>query len=607
MDANNSSSKPSFTATPSLSPYSLDPPPRPRQQLPSSPLPHSGSRTRRHGPKTGSAAIDPAWSRIMVPLAFLLALPTILSELSKSLRLIVQESVRQQQAALGPPPTNGSGKRKKKVAAPPPRPVFEELAPAKELLAPPVPARQPSDPELMLDTSIPPLCELERSFSCPDLSAAIAAGNVAASARRNSRRGSALAQDIAETAAAESGRRRAGTNPTAAAPVTVKGDREEDGNPRDSGVFGLETDTDAEPDQLHHARDDSESVQFADLMALDDHVRHHHHTDDEDDEDATSLSGGSASASASSPRPVVTLWDATSTAMVASPWTTPARTSHHAHVTYPGSPIAIRHTGALSASPTSTSAAPWWSSRFTIVGPVSPRARRTMYIVEDDHVPRGLPATRVLIPTPAAEAARVHAVYTLAASLGIDESLLELVEVVPPPADSSSSTAALVAAWHPAGSVADRARSRPLSVSEARAVVGFALIHMCLLAELDLAFSAFKLDYVLVRRVPGEEADTKELNMAHLVLAGFQNLHQIDPATTSASSSDDAIPVPAQLAIVQLLAAVSRAMAQNDMTALAAHLPGLGDSVGGSADASGAPLTWSRLREALATWDHGAV
>ncbi|KAJ3376286.1 hypothetical protein GGF31_000353 [Allomyces arbusculus] len=181
----------------------------------------------------------------------------------------------------------------------------------------------------------------------------------------------------------------------------------------------------------------------------------------------------------------------------------------------------------------------WWSTHFTVLRPLSPHTRRILYVAHPLH--GDFAGQDVVISvTSTAEAERQRDVFRTACELGLNTTLAAVLDVV-----TGAGDAVLVTQLY-AGSVRDRLRDgRALGADEAKAVCLFVLLHLSVLADMDIAFvDAFKWDYILVKDL------ARPLTFDNLILGG---IHRMVMAHNDAANGDQ-IPERCRTALVQFLA-----------------------------------------------------
>ncbi|KNE57844.1 hypothetical protein AMAG_04689 [Allomyces macrogynus ATCC 38327] len=181
----------------------------------------------------------------------------------------------------------------------------------------------------------------------------------------------------------------------------------------------------------------------------------------------------------------------------------------------------------------------WWSTHFTVLRPLSPHTRRILYVARPLHGDLTEQDVVISVVT-AAEAERQRDVFRTACELGLNTTLAAVLDVV-----TGAGDAVLVTQLY-AGSVRDRLRDgRALDANEAKAVCLFVLLHLSVLADMDIALvDAFKWDYILVKDL------ARPLTFDNLILGG---IHRMVMAHDDVADSDQ-IPERCRTALVQFLA-----------------------------------------------------
>ncbi|ORZ39247.1 hypothetical protein BCR44DRAFT_37816 [Catenaria anguillulae PL171] len=129
------------------------------------------------------------------------------------------------------------------------------------------------------------------------------------------------------------------------------------------------------------------------------------------------------------------------------------------------------------------------------------------------------------------------------------DALAAVLEVVYPPGDFSE---AVVVLKQYACSVEDRLRMKPPTGDEAKTVIMFVLVHVCMLAEIGVAFTeGFTLEHLLVKD------STRPLSMTNLVLSGYQNMQTVNGAVSVVDAAADHaaglhMQPPTQVALTRL-------------------------------------------------------
>ncbi|KAJ3360158.1 hypothetical protein GGF32_008623 [Allomyces javanicus] len=195
---------------------------------------------------------------------------------------------------------------------------------------------------------------------------------------------------------------------------------------------------------------------------------------------------------------------------------------------------------ASSTAPTSTLPIQiWWSTHFTVLRPLSPHTRRILYVARPLHGDFAGQDVVISVVT-AAEAERQRDVFRTACELGLNTTLAAVLDVV-----TGAGDAVLVTQLY-AGSVRDRLRDgRALDADEAKAVCLFVLLHLSVLADMDIAFvDAFKWDYILVKDL------ARPLTFDNLLLGGIHRMTMVHDDV----ADGDQIPERCRAALVQFLA-----------------------------------------------------
>ncbi|KAI9224383.1 hypothetical protein BC828DRAFT_373642 [Blastocladiella britannica] len=264
--------------------------------------------------------------------------------------------------------------------------------------------------------------------------------------------------------------------------------------------------------------------------------------------------------------------------------------------------------------------AAWWAARFALSSGLAPRARRPMYIAHDlmtggatnatahGDAPRDPVAMMLVSET---EGRRIQRIAEIAeVAVGLHGSLLEVSEVAFAACEGSAYPSemapepvreAVVVMPLMLGSVADRARLQALSLREAKLVLGFIIAHMAVLAQVDVGYHRFKLDYVLIRPSTFEEDGPSELISSQLVLGGYHAMY-VRSEMGEGSTNPDFMTLEAATAVRDLCKALRSGMGSSGSSL---DLPPYLHSLCRSGTSSGAdekPLAWSELTGSLEEW-----
>ncbi|ORZ37612.1 hypothetical protein BCR44DRAFT_1484051 [Catenaria anguillulae PL171] len=227
------------------------------------------------------------------------------------------------------------------------------------------------------------------------------------------------------------------------------------------------------------------------------------------------------------------------------------------------------------------SGAAWWATRFAICDILTPRARRQLFLAQDMLIATSTSSTNALGTVCMAvvsehEAARQALMAQLARSARV-ERMLPVLDVVMPPAAAHLPSGAVggvgtgvreavvVVPLSVMGSVADRVRVRRLAPNEAKALLGVVVAAMAKLARVGVGYRGFKLDYVLIN---GHIPDTQDLTPVDMLVGGYHAMFDTplpsspkSPSTPASSSvNSDVVTPDAARAIADLLTAVGKAM-----------------------------------------------